>query len=71
MSAYCGPDVTRREVLGGAIAFGTMVITDFNGNFISAHPWKRELAPRDTDGPEWDKWLEEYEKHQCGVLSQD
>ena len=23
-----------------------------------------QRGPRDTDGPEWDRWLEEYEK--CG-----
>ena len=53
----------RRELLVMALAVPMIASVKLENH------WYR--GPRDTDGPEWDRWLEEYEKHQCGVLSQD
>ena len=53
----------RRELLVMALAIP----------HVGREVWgfSEDRGPRDTDGPEWDRWLEEHEKHQCGVLSQD
>ena len=64
----------RRELLVGlgilgVAQFGRVPDLDSGGRRFKSY--RPDHAPRDTDGVEWDRWLEDHEKHQCGVLSQD